>query len=67
MAYSSVFIDIENPQYSGRSGSVHLKSLIDLGGAFGAPAIIGVDAGRHDPGERVVALERLIEPGSQES
>jgi len=36
-----------------------IKSLIDLGGAFGAPAIIGSMQGRHEPGERVVALERL--------
>ncbi len=38
-----------------------IKSLIDLGGAFGAPAIIGSMQGRHEPGERTVALERLSE------
>jgi sugar phosphate isomerase/epimerase len=54
-------------QYSLTSGSAEvrkeavqfIKSLIDLGGAFGAPAIIGSMQGRHEPGERVVALERL--------
>jgi sugar phosphate isomerase/epimerase len=56
-------------QYSLTSGSAEvrkeavqfIKSLIDLGGAFGAPAIIGSMQGRHEPGERVVALERLSE------
>jgi sugar phosphate isomerase/epimerase len=56
-------------QYSLTSGSAEvrkeavqfIKSLIDLGGAFGAPAIIGSMQGRHEPGERLVALERLSE------
>ncbi|XZE18442.1 TIM barrel protein [Pirellulaceae bacterium SH449] len=54
-------------QYSLTSGSTEvrerafqfIKPLIHLAGAQGVPAIIGSMQGRHESGERAIALERL--------
>jgi sugar phosphate isomerase/epimerase len=51
-----------DPDAVGRARAMeYAKRVIDLGGALGAPAIVGSMQGRHADGEREAALGRLAE------